>query len=95
MAAIVQEYITGVGMSAVKDLHGSGQLDSELEDAKESSLNPTRRRAGDGEGDEEKPATPASSTRDAQSTLTSPYPFFLVIQSPSHVYLNSEREGEG
>lgn len=67
MAAIVQEYITGVGMSAVKDLHGSGQLDSELEDAKESSLNPTRRRAGDGEGDEEKPATPASSTRDAQT----------------------------
>lgn len=69
MAAIVQEYITGVGMNAVKNLHESGQLDSELEDAKESSLNPTRRKAGEGEGEEEKTSTPASASTDAQSTL--------------------------
>lgn len=38
MTVAVEEFITDVGMNAIKALEGSGQLDSELEDAKRSEL---------------------------------------------------------
>lgn len=44
MTIAVKEFITDVGMNAIKALEGSGQLDSEMEDAKRSELATGQRR---------------------------------------------------